>query len=69
MGFPSFPTAQKQTNKTKRTEKIGNKARNKRVKHDEKCSEGESHRQNEPFPLFADIVSFSRFEGAKVRFR
>jgi type II secretory pathway component PulC len=66
--FPNRPETNKQ-NKTKRTEKIGDKARNNQVKHDEKCGEGESPRQNEPFPFFADIVSFSRFEGAKVRFR
>jgi len=63
MGFPSFPTAQKQTNKTKRTEKIGSKVRNKRVLHEEKCSEGNHTDKTSPSP---SSQTSCHFQGSKV---
>jgi len=66
VGFSSFPTTQKQTNKTKRTEKIGRKASNKRVKHDEKkCSEGNHTGKTSHSPSSQTLCHFQGSKGPK----
>ena len=60
-GVPIFPN--RPANKTKGTEKIGSKARNKRVKHDEKCSEGNHTGKTSPYP---SLQTSCHFQGSKV---